>query len=296
VERTVALMELLAARPADDFSLSELARDLDINKATIHSMLTTLVDVGWVTRGTEKRYRVGPAIHAMAGRALDRRALAVELAADHLRSLAAEFGVTSVLSGLVDDEMIVLAVEGDPGSRTLAEVGLRLPLELPLGALFLAWDDHAADAMLRHDLPDGPMAARYRDVLQRVRACGWALMPQVPGRRQMIELLRELSLGMPRPRTRHTLQQLLAELEHEEVELVITEIDPDRRYDGGFLGAPVFDQDGRVLVTLGVLDLDTDVGGAEVAARAEQLRSSAAEITAAIGGHPPDATTPGDGA
>lgn len=288
VERTVALMELLAGRPGDDFSLSELARDLHISKATAHSLLASLVDAGWVTRGPDKRYRVGPAIYALAGRALDRRALAVDLAGDHLRTLAARFGVTSVLSGLVDGEMLVLAVEGDTRSRTIAEVGLRLPLELPLGTLFLAWDEQQAEVVLHRDHADDSLAARYHEVLSRVRVRGWALMPQVQGRQQMIELLRELSLGMPRPRARHALQELLADVEQEEVDLVITEIDPHGRYDGGFLGAPVFDRNGEVLVTIGVLDLGTDVSGVEMAERAEHVSASADEITRAVGGQAPN--------
>src|SRR5204862_283541 len=41
-ERVVAVLNFLAAHPDESFTLSELARRLDLNKATCHALLTTL--------------------------------------------------------------------------------------------------------------------------------------------------------------------------------------------------------------------------------------------------------------
>ena len=64
--RTVALLDFLASRPTEAFSLSELARRLELNKSTTHAMLTTLADAGYVTRHpVEKSYTLGPSLVAL---------------------------------------------------------------------------------------------------------------------------------------------------------------------------------------------------------------------------------------
>ncbi|HYL50415.1 MAG TPA: helix-turn-helix domain-containing protein, partial [Acidimicrobiia bacterium] len=68
-DRVIALVELLAARPGQGFTLAELTRRLRVNKSTCHSMLTTLAGAGWLLRDPyRKTYRLGPAL-ATVGRA-----------------------------------------------------------------------------------------------------------------------------------------------------------------------------------------------------------------------------------
>lgn len=290
VDRTVALMSFLAAHPGRSFSLSELARELTINKATAHSMLSTLADSGWVLRDAAKRYRLGPGIVAIAKAAMDRYQLAVNVAASHMRALADEFGLHCVMTGLVGDEMEVLAVEAPAApTRVSFEAGLRVPFELALGSLFLAWsDEDTIEQFLRAaQYTSEEFAGRCRETLARVRRCGYALMPTNSVRQRMTELLRELSDGPSRPRARQALQLILADLEREEMDLVVTDIRPGQRYEGGFLGAPVFDGDGQVLATFGLADFSAAVDGAAMLARAGRVAGVAAEITRAIDGRPP---------
>src|SRR5205807_5671765 len=49
-ERVVAVLNFLTAHPDESFTLSELARRLDLNKATCHALLMTLTDAGYLLR------------------------------------------------------------------------------------------------------------------------------------------------------------------------------------------------------------------------------------------------------
>lgn len=291
VDRAVALMSFLADHPDEAFTLTELARELDINKATAHSLVATLVDVGWVLRDARKQYRLGPGLIAIAGVAANRHQLALNAARDRMRALVDEFGLRCLASGLVGREIVVLAVEGpQPPAGITAEVGLRSPLELPQAATFLAWSDEATiDKWLLGDAPayEEQVAKRYHDVLAHVRSQGYALIPPLSGRDRISELLVELSRGMPSPRARHALRELLEDLEREEVDLVVTDIRASRQYDGGFLGAPVFDQAGQVVMVIGLVDFGPTVSGAVMLERVARLLDATRDVTEMIGGKLP---------
>lgn len=56
-----AVLEFMAARPDERFTLSELARGCKLNKATAHSLLNELTGAGLLLRHPgEKRYSLGP--------------------------------------------------------------------------------------------------------------------------------------------------------------------------------------------------------------------------------------------
>jgi DNA-binding IclR family transcriptional regulator len=71
IERCVAVLNHLAERPRESFTLSQIARELDLNKATAHSLLTTLVDAGYLVRHQrDKSYGLGPALIALGNASL----------------------------------------------------------------------------------------------------------------------------------------------------------------------------------------------------------------------------------
>ena len=290
VDRTVALMSFLAAHPDEAFTLTELAREMNINKATTHSIVSTLVDMGWMLRDARKQYRLGSGLIAIADVAANRHQLALNTARDHMRALATQFGLRCFASGLVGGELVVLAVEGSatPAGITI-EVGLRSPLELPEGALFLAWSDDATidKWLLAEGFANEELVTRYRDALADVRRHGFALIPPMSGRQRMSELLMELSRGMPSPRARLALRDLLEDLEREEADLIITDVRSTGHYEGGFIGAPVFDETGQVLIVLGLVDFASSVSGTVMLDRVTRVFEAARDVTQAINGKPP---------
>ena len=67
-DRVVRVLDFLAAHPDDRFTLSELARRLELNKATAHALLVTLTDSGYLLRHpTDMTYSLGPALIVRAG-------------------------------------------------------------------------------------------------------------------------------------------------------------------------------------------------------------------------------------
>ena len=47
VERVIAVLNLLAAHPGQPYTLSDIARDLELNKATLHAILWALTQAGF---------------------------------------------------------------------------------------------------------------------------------------------------------------------------------------------------------------------------------------------------------
>src|SRR5881227_118241 len=86
--RGVVNLDIRAAHPDTAFSLSELCRRLDINKATAHAMLTALAESGFLLRNPrDKSYTLGPALIALGSAAAARRLELVEFARAPMQQL-----------------------------------------------------------------------------------------------------------------------------------------------------------------------------------------------------------------
>src|SRR4029079_18989374 len=104
IGRTIALLNFLAAHPDEAFGLSELARRLDINKATAHAMLATLTASGYLLRHpTTKSFTLGPALIAVGNAAGGRQLEVVDYARDEMRRLGEDLGVQCVASAAIGE-------------------------------------------------------------------------------------------------------------------------------------------------------------------------------------------------
>src|ERR671918_2912442 len=140
--RVVAVLDHLAAHPERSFGVSELARDLRMNKSTCLTVLGTLTDAGYLTRHPTRRdYRLGPAL-VTAGRAALARFPDLSSAHRAMAACAADVGLPVHAVTLADDQIVVLEVIGRTNPfRGAARVGTRLPFTPPYGAGFVAWGD-----------------------------------------------------------------------------------------------------------------------------------------------------------
>ena len=180
IGRTVALLNFLTAHPDETFSLSELARRLDINKATAHAMLLTLTDAGYLLRHpATKSFTLGPALISVGNAAAGRQFEVVDYARDEMRRVSDELGVQCVASATIGEEIVLLGRSGDPEPLGLSvQVGQRLPLVPPLGTVFLAWSGaDEIDRWLRHLGPGAAdeQLARYRHAVAAVRRRGYSI-------------------------------------------------------------------------------------------------------------------------
>src|SRR3954453_13349657 len=143
--RAVEILTLLAARPNQALTLTEIAVQLDLSLASCHALMRVLEDAGYVSRHPVNRsYDLGTALVALGHAALEHHR-AIDLARDEVRRLADELGIEAVASAPIARDLIVLARAGRPGSwDLLPRIGQRLPLPPPIGAVFVAWDTEAA--------------------------------------------------------------------------------------------------------------------------------------------------------
>lgn len=288
VERAIAVLNFLAAHPDEDFTLSELARRLDLNKATCHAMLLTLTEAGYLLRHpTRLTYRLGPALIAL-GSAAQGQFEAVDFARDEMRALSEDLGVECIASAVVDNEIVILSRSGTPlpFGRSV-QLGQRLPLVPPLGTVFMAWSKPAdIDDWLQRQRSwaTEEQLDRYRAALDAVRRRGYAVSLDVEARTRLGQALADL-VGDVRRDRRGTVEQLIDELSNEDYFLI--EVDPEGSYPVNTMGSPVFGPTGRVELGLFLVGFRGPLSGEEVVDQAERLRQATRTITKEIHGIEP---------
>ncbi|QNE36125.1 IclR family transcriptional regulator [Leifsonia shinshuensis] len=121
VARALDLLDLLSRGVR---TLDALSAELGVHKSTVLRLLQTLESRGFAAHDTEHRYRVGPAVFALASDALD----AVDVraaAAPILRALAADTGQTVHLATYQDGVVTYIdKVESRQGLRMYSRIGL----------------------------------------------------------------------------------------------------------------------------------------------------------------------------
>ncbi len=282
VERCVAVLNHLASSPTEQFTLSELARELDLNKATAHALLATLADEGWVIRNPDSlAYCLGPALIAV-GAAARQTYPAARLAERPMAELSEEFDLQCLASqALVRDdgvdEIVILAATGS--RRPLGidiQPGQRMPLRPPLGSVFVAWAGaEEIDRWLGNLGPKATKAdfARYREALEVVRERGYSVGLGGDEQQRMVEQLGRGESGNGAPAGAE--------------EYALTELADEAAYRVNHIGAPVFDARGRVTLALFLIGFQGQIPAREVPAYAKRLVEAAGEVTDALHGRAP---------
>lgn len=285
VERSVAVLNLLAAHPERKFTLSEIARDLDINKATLHAILSALTACGYLVRDTgAKSYGLGAALIALGNAALSSYP-AADAAVPEMQALSDEFHLDVVASAAIRDEIVILEYTGTPRPfGVYVQPGQRLPLTPPLGTVFVAWS--GADAVDRWIGKRGPGIAeddveRHRKALAAVRARGYSVGLERGSQRGVVEALAQ----PPSRGERRTLEEGVRGIRTEEYAL--NELDPTASYRPNHIGAPVFGAGGEVSLALFLIGFQGAISGDQVEHYASRLRAAADRVTKAIHGIEP---------
>ena len=279
VERAAAVLNLLAAHPQQRYTLSEIARDLTLNKATLHAILGALTDEGYLVRDpAAKSYALGPALVALGNSAVSTYP-AAECAVPEMRALTDELGLDCVASAAISGEIVILARAGVPRPfGVYIQAGQRLPLAPPLGAVFVAWSDDATIERWISKLGDPPKKAtadHFRRAVGSVRARGYSVGLE----------------GSRRPRRARTattggsLEEEVRGVQLEEYALI--DIEAKETYFVNHIGAPAFGPDGEVAIALFLIGFTGTVSGAEVERDANRLLQAAGRVTKEIHGRAP---------
>jgi len=278
VERAIGVLNLLAAHPGRRFSLSEIARDLDLNKATLHAILGALTSSGYLVRDPEqKSYALGPALVALGNSAVGTYP-AAECAVPEMQALSDELGLDCVASAGIAEEIVILARAGVPRPfGVYVQPGQRMPLAPPLGAVFVAWSsDEVVDRWLAK-LGAAPRKTleHFRRAVRSVRERGFSVGLEGshrPRRARTAEVTESLEEGMRAV----TLE-----------EYALLEIDPKAEYIVNHVGAPAFGPDGEVAIALFLIGFQGPMKGTQVERYATRLLQAASRVTKAIHGRAP---------
>jgi DNA-binding IclR family transcriptional regulator/nitroimidazol reductase NimA-like FMN-containing flavoprotein (pyridoxamine 5'-phosphate oxidase superfamily) len=194
IERAAAALGALAEVGRAGLALSELARRAGLSKSTAHALLATLVARGFVARGRDGRFRLGPALIAL-GQAAARASDLLEAFLGPGEALAERWGETVELAVAANGGVLVLsAVEGRR----------RLHAEGRCGVVRAADGSAAARALLGGEAPalweeaeDGllELAAPVRDGQGQIRAALSVAGPRERLRPVAAELARDVQAG-----------------------------------------------------------------------------------------------------
>jgi DNA-binding IclR family transcriptional regulator len=270
VERVIAVLNLLAAHPGQADTLSDIARDLSLNKATLHALLWALTETGYLFRDPQtKSYTLGPALIAL-GNAATEGSTVVQAAKPEMEALRAELGFDCICSAAIQDEIVILARTGRPrpfGINVLP--GMRVPLAPPLGTVFVAWSPDAE--IERYLARVGPVGSskqldHYRRAVKVVASRGYSVALASEGQSLGNQALEESVRG------------LLPN------DYALLDIDPKASYRLRHVAAPVFGTRGEVVVALFLIGFQGEVPGEKLPAIAERVQQACDRISRSIRG------------
>ena len=182
VLHAVRLLEAFVDGPAE-YGISELSRQAGLSKSTVHRLVTTLVEVGWLERNpTTDKYRLGLKLFEL-GSAVAARLEVRECALPVMHDLMQRVGEAVHLAILDGDHVVYVAkVESQHAIRLFTQVGGHGPAHcIGVGKVLLA---HAPAAVVEQVMAAGLPAftphtitepAALRAHLADVRRQGYAL-------------------------------------------------------------------------------------------------------------------------
>lgn len=283
-DRVVALFEILAAEPGQGLSLAEISRRLAVHKASCHSMLTALLQAGWLLRDpARKTYQLGPALLRL-GTAAAARFPALELARPTMTELTAATRAHCIAFLVEDDHVTVVDQVRNPRvSGHPMPIGTELPIRPPYGAAVATW----SGAQEREAWLSGvPPATRdqYRRALQASSRRGYLVGLHVLPDLRLQELASIIRAAERSSRRLGELaQQLTDELMHRE-EAFPTSLTARRTYDVSHIDAPILDGTGRPHLLLSLVPVPAIIPGAEVTRLGRALVTATNRVSDALRG------------
>lgn len=176
VER--ALDILLCFTTDSDLPMTEIAERVGLHKSTVHRMLATLEDKGFLERDrSSERYRLGMRIWELSAHR-SRSGDPAVICLPEMERLRDTLGETVSLYVRDGNERIrIQAVQSNQAIRRVAPVGVRLPLYVGASSKVLiafAEPSLAQLMMAAESLPPSIDAQSFREQLEEIRRNGYA--------------------------------------------------------------------------------------------------------------------------
>ncbi|WP_436789041.1 IclR family transcriptional regulator [Yinghuangia sp. YIM S10712] len=271
--KALKIIELLVAHRGEQFTISDIARRTGSSLGSAHAVLAVLEEAGYLTRHpARKTYGLGPALVSAGMAALEQHP-AIRVAAEQITGLAAELHADVVVTAATPVDIVFVAV-GETASRYGRgfQEGERVPLDPPLGLVFMAW---AHPGEVEAWLERSPLALDREQVqrsLASVRERGYAL-GLASGIKRFSDAARSFAEGAGA----EDRNALAGSVSLHDYDLPV--IEPDRTYDLGMASAPVFDADRRALVAITASGFSPGLTGKDVTAIAERVKACATVVT-----------------
>lgn len=293
VLRACNLLAHLIHHPTESFTVSELARAIEVPRATCDAILQALAAHRFVTRRSDRRYELGPGSIALGDAARAANPL-LRVAKAEAERLARELGSCAAVTVRDGDTARVVEVfDFGPLFALRARVGQAIPLVPPFGAVFVAWTEDDAEAWIARAgaalEPDE--RDRYRRALAEMRRRGYSVSVTAPRRAELAKALETLATSPEADDSHRDRDALIREVMHSGY--LAADLDADAAVRVAQISAPVFDPNGHVTAALLVPGPNHDITGAELRALAGRIVRAAARATRNAGGREP-VRRPGD--
>lgn len=283
--RSLDVIDFLAALPGGSFTMSQIARAINVNVATCHAILHELTARGYLSRNEpQKTYSLGPALIGIGNAAFKSHRL-ISRAFALAEGINREYGVPVALTHLVADEVvgIFVAANSADGSNT-ARPGVRLPMMAPVGAPFMAWssEERIEEWIARRpETPSRETAERWHRELERLRERGFQVLLRSPARGYFPKLLSKLAAGENVLDYKNYIVEYVGS--SDKTMRQIEEIEPEQMYDVMLIAAPIFDHSGQVVYNLCIGDFAEKVSGETIQALADSLLRACVQIMSEFG-------------
>lgn len=288
VVRAADLLHHLASHATQRFTVSELARQVGLPRATCDTLLLALSERGFVRRDSSLRYELGPAC-IVVGDAARTANPALRAAAHHAEALArTQSSVAAVSIRDLEDTRVASVFDFGPPLGFRARVGEAIQLVPPFGASFVAWDDEPGIRTWL-DRADPPLSSteteHYREALDAVRRRGFSVTVVTARQPVLIEALERLADDRNLDAARRARDEAVRQMTHSEY--LAGNIDFDGTVRIAQVSSPVFEPDGRVGASIMLLGPTHEVTAGEIAALGERVARSAAAATSDVHGSIP---------
>jgi DNA-binding IclR family transcriptional regulator len=288
----VSVFRFLAQHPREGFTLSELARRLDLNKATCHAMFTAMETHGLLLRHpVTKAYTLGPALIGLAEAVAPSEYHALEMARAKMDELSEDLGLAAIVSGRVGDEMVVLARRLPPGyvppSGRPPTIGTRSAWAPPIGAIFTAWADESVQRAWLDRTDEthrGERREHYEARLEEIRQRGYEVGLVHDSRSRLLRAVRNADEAANPQELRQLVMDLLDHLQDDDGVAASGAGGKQMLYS---ITAPVFGSGGDVVISITIDGFSKPLGRREIERYGNRLAHSADQVTRAIHGQFP---------
>jgi DNA-binding IclR family transcriptional regulator len=289
VDRAASILAYLKERQFDAHSLSDIAHGTGIHKATCAAILTALANHKLVSRdGDTLRYTLGPELIGLA-QAYREQHRAFTIGRAEMYRLAIDVGLSCSATVVDGSDLVTVDIFGDTRpSHMPHRIGRIVPFTPPNGTVFKAWSSPEEVELWLDEAErqGGGDRDKLLAAVGAIRARGYSLGSEHDFHVELDRALKYLS-------------EHGGEANRASVAAVVADrirrfqdagIDPnsDEAYYTFLLG-PVFDHDGRVVMSVNLFGDPGDIRARDLKRLGPRLLETTDAITRMVGGvRPPD--------